>query len=375
MPGIYIHIPFCKQACHYCDFHFSTNQSYTDKMVAAICQEVVMQNEYLGGEILDTIYFGGGTPSILENRQLEKILQTIHNNFSINHKPEITLEVNPDDISKDKLQFYKTVGVNRFSIGIQSFNDGFLKYINRAHTAKEAINSLRMVKDMGFENVSIDLIYGIPSEDHKIWQQDLDIAMSLRLPHISSYCLTIEKSTVFGNWLDKGKIKKVSDEFAATQFEMLLETLNKNGYEQYEISNFALKGYISQHNSNYWRQKKYLGIGPGAHSFNMLNRQYNIGHNHQYMRGISNGKIPCTVEKLTKEEKINDYILTSLRTKWGCNLSHIKEEFGYDLQLRNLKYLETIISREYARIDKNILFLTDIGKLLADEVTSELLIV
>ncbi len=375
LAGIYIHIPFCKQACYYCDFHFSTNKSYMDKMVTAICQEIAMQKDYLGGELLETIYFGGGTPSILESRHLEKILEAIQKNFSIDPKREVTLEANPDDITKGKLKFYREVGINRFSIGIQSFNSGFLKYINRAHTADEAINSLRLVKEMGFENVSIDLIYGMPSDDHKIWQRDLEMAMSLKLPHISSYCLTIEKSTVFGNWLDAGKIKQVSDEFAAIQFEMLLETLDKNGYEQYEISNFALPGYISKHNSNYWRHKKYLGVGPGAHSFNLENRHFNVSHNQQYMASISTGKIPFSLEKLTVEEKINDYILTSLRTKWGCDLSYIKEKYDYDLYSNNLVYLQDIIIKNYAHINENTLYLTNTGKLLADAVTSELLIV
>ncbi len=344
-------------------------------MVTAICQEIVMRKKYLEGESLETIYFGGGTPSILENHHLQKILETIQKNFSIESKPEITLEANPDDITKNKLNFYKEVGINRFSIGIQSFNSGFLKYINRAHTADEAINSLRLVRELGFENVSIDLIYGMPSDNHEIWQQDLEIAMSLKLPHISSYCLTIEKATVFGNWLDKGKIKQVPDEFAATQFEMLLETLDKNGYEQYEISNFALPGYVSKHNSNYWRQKKYLGVGPGAHSFNLENRQYNMSHNQQYMASINNDKIPFSLEKLTVAEKTNDYILTSLRTKWGCDLSYIKEKYDYDLYSNNSIYLRDIIKKKYARINDNILYLTNTGKLLADGVTSELLIV
>lgn len=374
MAGIYIHIPFCRQACHYCDFHFSTSLRYKTELVDAIVQEAILQKAYLGTELIETIYFGGGTPSLLSQEEVEKILEALSSHYTIVTEPEITLEANPDDLAPEKLKALKAAGINRLSIGIQSFHDQHLKNLNRAHNAAEASRCVQEARAAGFTNISIDLIYAIPAPDHSLWQQDLETALTLRPEHISSYCLTIEPQTAFGNWLKKGKIKPVEEEYAAQQFEMLLQSLREAGYEQYEISNFSLPGKHSQHNSSYWQQKPYLGLGPSAHSFNRHSRQANVSNNARYLKAIGKSEVPFEREVLSRADMINEYILIGLRTQWGCSLPYLQEQWGHNLMETNQPLLDELFQQDYARMQNSRLILTNSGKLLADEIASRLMI-
>lgn len=372
MAGIYIHIPFCKQACFYCDFHFSTNQRLKDEMVDAVATELFLQKHYLGQTNIDTIYFGGGTPSLLEDRQLQKVLGAIYDNYQVTESPEITLEANPDDLTRERLDSLYQVGVNRLSIGVQSFDNDVLAFLNRAHNAQEAQKCITEARNVGFKNISLDLIYAIPDRSHKQWEVDLSKALALKPEHISSYCLTIEPNTVFGRWQDKNKFTPVDDEIAAEQFEILLEVLNKNGYEQYEVSNFCLPGFESQHNSSYWKQEKYLGVGPSAHSYDLKNRQFNISHNKKYLDSIANGQVPFTLDELTIQDQINDYLLTTLRTKWGADLIHLARQFDYGILQNHALYIQQLIDEKKAIITDNRLILTQQGLLLADQISADL---
>lgn len=368
MQGLYIHIPFCAQACFYCDFHFSTNQALKDKMVKMIAREIELQAEYFPKRSLDTIYFGGGTPSLLGRNELGLLIDTIHKTFVIKDSAEITLEANPDDLSKEKILQLKSSGINRLSIGIQSFYEPHLKYLNRIHSSEEAISSVRNSQDIGITNLTIDLIYGIPNPSHEVWEKDLQKAISLGVPHISSYCLTIEPSTVFGSWVKQKKMKPADDEFAAMQFEMLMDQLKSNGYEHYEISNFAKAGWHSRHNSNYWLGGKYLGVGPSAHSYNGETRQFNISNNHQYVKIIEEGKIPFESEVLSDIDKVNEYVMTRIRTKWGVVLKEINEHYRNTISVKAIE----LRNKGFLRIENEIIYLTRQGKLMGDYVTGEL---
>lgn len=343
-------------------------------MVRAICAEMEMQQHYLAGETVKTVYFGGGTPSILDVHHLDLLLSKTYKTFRIDSQAEITLEANPDDLNLTKLMDFKKLNINRLSIGIQSFNEAHLKYLNRAHNAMEALQTYKEARKAGFDNISIDLIYGIPYHDHSVWEHDLKTATALNPEHISSYCLTIEEKTAFGSWLKKGKIRQVDEEFAATQFEMLVTTLENNRYIQYEISNFCLPRFESKHNSNYWKQEKYLGLGPGAHSFNGTERQFNISNNAKYIKAILSDNLPAEIDPLTKEDVINEYILTSLRTSEGCDLEKLKVENGHDLFLRCEMYINDLIKKNLCFILGNRLILTTKGKLLADKISADLFI-
>ncbi len=344
-------------------------------MVQAICKELVLQKEYLGKEKVQTLYFGGGTPSLLTEAELHYILNTVYQHFNIADDAEITLEANPDDLSKNKLQQLRQAGINRLSIGIQSFHEAHLQYLNRAHNAQEAQACIAYAQDAGFGNLSIDLIYAIPEKNHGLWAQDMQMAIALQPQHISSYCLTIEEKTVFGNWLKKNKIKEADEDFAAEQFEMLMDVLNRNGYEQYEISNFCLPGFHSYHNSNYWKKDKYLGIGPSAHSYDGVSRQFNIASNGLYLEALAEDVLHFEKELLQPHDQINEYILTGLRTKWGCNLQKITQSFAYDLYAINKKYMDELINSKRAIIQDQHFILTNQGKLLADRIASDLFVV
>ncbi|MBL6449942.1 radical SAM family heme chaperone HemW [Fulvivirga sp. 29W222] len=372
MAGIYLHIPFCKQACYYCDFHFSTNQKYVNEMTEALCTELKLQNDYLQQEPINTIYFGGGTPSLLSKEHLKHVLDIIKANYRISKSPEITLEANPDDLTFDKLKSLYDLGINRLSIGIQSFNQEVLGFLNRAHNHEQALSCFQNARKAGFDNISIDLIYAIPADSHDNWQHDLDQALALKPEHISSYSLTIEPKTTFGNWLRKGNMPAIDEEFSASQFEILTERLTQAGYEQYEVSNFCKPGYYSRHNSGYWKQEKYLGIGPSAHSYDGVNRRFNISHNPKYMQALLESKIPYEEDILTAEDKINEYLLTTLRTKWGADLEKIKKEWKYDITSEHHAYLEQLFIKNYAVIEDNHLRLTRSGLLLADKISSDL---
>ncbi|MDB4447781.1 radical SAM family heme chaperone HemW [Roseivirga sp.] len=374
MAGLYIHIPFCKKACHYCDFHFSQSLGQIDEMVDAIGEELIMQSDFLGRDTIYTIYFGGGTPSLLEGPHLKKLMGIIQSEYVLSSNPEVTMEANPDDLTEEKLTTFFNLGVNRLSIGVQSFNDKHLKWMNRQHTSKEAIDTFHLARKVGFENISLDLIYALPGENHENWLNDLEMMVGLRPEHISSYCLTIEPQTAFGNWLKKGKIKAIDEDFAADQFEILLDTMAKYGYDQYEISNFAQPGYESQHNSAYWKDEKYLGIGPSAHSYSGKFRKANVANNAKYLKGIKEGEVPAEVITLSPEDQVNEYILTSLRTKWGCDMSRLKTKYNVDVLSEQEHYLNKLASQDLIYEDEGCLILTNKGKLLADKIASDLFI-
>ena len=375
MAGIYLHIPFCKQACHYCDFHFSTNTGMRADMVRAMGEEILLQRNYLCGEALQTIYFGGGTPSLLPSSELEYLLGVIYDTHPVRHCPETTLEANPDDLTPEKLKALRSMGINRLSIGIQSFDDRILHYLNRAHVAEAAIRSVEDAQSAGFENISIDLIYAIPGMSSDNWKKNIAQAIALQPQHISAYTLTIEEKTAFGKWLAKGKLQPVDEPLAAEQQEILSDMLTSAGFRQYEISNFARPAFESQHNSGYWKGEKYLGIGPSAHSFDQVSRQHNIGNNHLYVRAIREQKIPSVIEVLKRSDQINEYILTSLRTCEGCNMQTLKHDFNYDLISTHGDYLAELQKRNLVSLQPPRLILTEAGRLLADKISSDLFLV
>jgi oxygen-independent coproporphyrinogen-3 oxidase len=371
MAGLYLHIPFCKQACHYCDFYFSTSQDIKDDLVDSICRELELQKDYLSGEILETIYFGGGTPSLLNEKELSKIFESIHHQFSVTENAEITLEANPDDLRFENLQMMKNNGVTRLSIGIQSFDNEILAFLNRAHTSNDAVECMTLAREVGFANISIDLIYAIPNQNDNLWIKNIKRALAFSPEHISAYSLTIEEKTVFGNWQKKGKLKGVNDEAAAAQMEVLMSTLNEAGYIHYEISNFCKPGSYSQHNTNYWRQKKYLGVGPSAHSYNGCSRQFNVSNNARYIGSLEKCKVPFEMEVLSKANKINEYLLTTLRTAWGCDLNYLLKEFNFDLLKEKESEIEQFNALRFLETKEHRLILTQKGKLLADKIASD----
>jgi oxygen-independent coproporphyrinogen-3 oxidase len=372
LAGIYLHIPFCKQACHYCDFHFSTSLLQKDRMIDAICREVVLQQDYLADRHLNTIYFGGGTPSLLTQPELNRILDALHQHFDVAPDAEITLEANPDDLTPARIRELAASPVNRLSIGIQSFHDPHLVRMNRAHHAAEALAAVRNAQDAGFGNITTDLIYGIPADSHDIWINDLQTLLALQVQHVSCYALTIEEKTALGRWTKKGSFRPSEDEFVAQQFEILVDAMQKQGFTQYEISNFSRPGFESRHNSNYWKGVHYLGLGPSAHSFNGHSRQYNIPNNARYMEAVDQGQLAFDRETLSLTDQANEYLLTSLRTIWGCDLQRLQQQFQVDLRQQQPDYLAQLLQQGYIRIDADILYLTDAGKLLADQITLDL---
>jgi oxygen-independent coproporphyrinogen-3 oxidase len=343
-------------------------------MVEAILQEMVLRKDYLIEERIDTIYFGGGTPSLLAASEIAKLLAAIQKHFMVLPGAEVTLEANPDDLNFDTLVAFKSVGINRLSIGIQSFHSHHLQFLHRVHNADQAKNCVQDARKAGFDNISIDLIYALNNETDEEWREDIRQALLLEPEHISSYSLTIEPQTVFGKWAKTGKLRVTEDDVAARHLEILVEQLEASGYEHYEISNFAKAGFQSKHNSSYWKGAKYLGLGPSAHSYNKVSRQFNVANNHAYLRSIKSGKVPFEKEILSRADKVNEYILTSLRTSWGCDNSYLKEDLKYDLLLEQSAYIQDIIKNEYARLDNTVLSLTKKGKLLADKIASDLFI-
>jgi oxygen-independent coproporphyrinogen III oxidase len=375
MPGLYIHIPFCKQACYYCDFHFTTKQDNRKEIIEAIGKEIALQKEYLAGDSIRTIYFGGGTPSLLSEHELNFILQSVYNSFSVADSPEITLEANPDDLTKTKLKQLRHSGINRLSIGVQSFDDSILRSLNRAHDSAMAKSAVHDAYEAGFTNISLDLIYAIPGLDNDLWEKNIYEMLMHTPQHISSYSLTIEEKTVFGRWAARGKIKSVEDDEAGAQLLILADILEKENYEQYEVSNFSLPGFHSRHNSSYWKDNGYLGVGPSAHSYNGVSRQYNVSNNYHYLRSLSENKIPATLEILTVEDRINEYLLTTLRTSWGVDLGKLRCEFGFDLIEKYGPYVQSLQENKLATISNDTLLLTKQGKLLADKIASDLFVI
>ena len=335
-------------------------------MVHALAKELALQRDYLSGETVETIYLGGGTPSLLTSTELESLLATVYQHYPVAGQPEITLEANPDDLNSAKLKKLCEAGVNRLSIGIQSFHEPHLRYLNRAHRAEDAMRCVQQAQDVGFNNLSIDLIYAIPAEDHSIWERDLAQAVALQPQHISSYCLTIEEKTVFGRWQRQGKLRAVSDVFAAEQFEMLIATLAAAGFESYEVSNFCQPGYYAKHNTSYWQNQKYLGVGPSAHSYDGLSRQHNVANNAKYLREVAEGTVPFEREVLSRYDQINERVMTGLRTKWGCDLEALKNELHYDLYKEHTVYVDQLVKESKAVLQEGILILTNRGRLMAD---------
>jgi oxygen-independent coproporphyrinogen-3 oxidase len=372
MAGIYLHIPFCKQACNYCNFHFSTSIRNKNDFVVALLKEIALQKEYLFGEEIETIYLGGGTPSLLDIHDLRTIMENLYLAFTVNAAPEITLEANPDDINAEKLQEWKTVGINRLSIGVQSFFEEDLEWMNRAHRAEQAIKSIIASQDMGFENITIDLIYGSPTLSKEKWQRNLEKAVDLRVPHLSCYALTVEQKTPLDKMIRRKEVEDVDTDKQAEQFLTLMDIAANAGYEHYEISNFAKPGKRSRHNSSYWQGKKYLGLGPSAHSYNGLERRWNIANNNRYIRSLEQEKILFEKEELTAIQKLNEYIMISLRTMEGCDLGYIENNFGTETKETIIKNSTLLVKNgKIERIGQK-LSLTRNGKLLADRIASDL---
>lgn len=371
MAGIYIHIPFCKQACHYCDFHFSTSLQHMEEMTDAICKEIVMKKGRITDQI-GSIYFGGGTPSLLSEKSLARIFDTLTTNFSIAADAEITIETNPDDLNAKKIAELRQLPVNRFSIGIQSFFNEDLIWMNRAHNSTEAETCIKRSQDAGFENLSIDLIYGYPMLTDEKWLSNINKAISLETPHISAYSLTVEPRTALASAIKKGKQLPVNDEQSAAQFIFLTEKLAAAGFDHYEISNYSLPGRHAVHNTNYWRGIPYLGIGPSAHGFNSNLRYLNIANNAKYMQQLAIGQLAETIEELDNYDRFNEYIMTSLRTMWGTDLQKIATDFGRVFLADTLENSQTFIQRNWLKNENDKLILTPDGKLFADYIASEL---
>jgi oxygen-independent coproporphyrinogen III oxidase len=372
MAGIYIHIPFCRRACHYCNFHFSTSLQLKNDFIDALLKEIDFQKNYLVNEEVKTIYFGGGTPSILAVDEIKTILDKIYNTFTVAVVPEITLEANPDDITYEKLLQWKEIGINRFSIGIQSFFEEDLQWMNRVHSATEAEQCIKEVRKAGFENFSIDLIYGGPTLTDEHWQQNIDKAIELNAPHISCYALTVEPKTALDKMIQQKKKEAVDAEKQAKHFIMLMNALNNAGYEHYEISNFAKPGYRSRHNSSYWQGEIYLGLGPSAHSFNGITRQWNISNNALYIQMLKKNELNFEKEELTVTQRLNEYIMTSLRTMEGLDLNYVKEKFGEDCSVKISSIIKANKYNSKLSMLNSRLILTNEGKLFADGIAADL---
>jgi oxygen-independent coproporphyrinogen-3 oxidase len=377
MSGIYIHIPFCKQACHYCDFHFSTSLKKKDEMVQALAKEIQLRSKPIIHhplpitEPIETIYFGGGTPSILEISDLKFLIDEVYRNYKVVSTPEITVEANPDDLSIETISQLANSPVNRLSIGIQSFFEDDLKLMNRAHNVEEAKKCLEIATQY-FDNISIDLIYGIPNMSNEKWLQNIETALSFNVPHISSYALTVEPKTALHSFIQKGIIPQPDDEVAQAHFQILVDKLSENDFIHYELSNFGKENYFSKNNSSYWLGKKYIGIGPSAHSYDGKNRGWNVSNNALYIKSIQENKLPIEIETLTKTDRYNEYIMTGLRTIWGVSLDRIEEEFGKTyldyLNQQATKFIEDHL----LFVDENILRTTKNGKFLCDGIASDL---
>jgi len=369
LAGVYIHIPFCKQACTYCDFHFSINQALKPQLVNAILKEIDLRAAYLENKNIQTIYFGGGTPSLLTEGELNAILNKIKNEFNVTVDAEITLECNPDDLTQEKLTQLKNAGINRLSIGLQSFDDDELKWMNRAHNAKESFECVRLAQEMGFENITIDLIYGSKFQTLKGWEQTLQTVIDLNIQHISAYNLTIESKTKLGLDRKKGHEPEVSDELSTEQFKLMIDILQKNKFVHYEISNFGKENFFSKHNSSYWKGVNYLGLGPSAHSFDGVSRQWNVSSNSAYIQKVNSGEPYFEKEVLSNKDRFNEYILTRLRTIWGCDMKEIEKEFGTDVLCsfeQNVKHYQ-----RYFNVSNHVVTLNVEGKLKADYLASE----
>jgi oxygen-independent coproporphyrinogen-3 oxidase len=372
MAGLYIHIPFCKQACHYCNFHFSTSLAYKNDFVRALLNEISLQKDYLQEEKIETIYFGGGTPSLLEIADLNLIFDSLMAHFPIESEAEITLEANPDDINQSILRSWKDSGINRLSIGVQSFFDEDLRWMNRAHDASQAALSLDQAFQSGFSNINIDLIYGSPTTTDINWKKNIEKAIGMGIPHLSCYALTVEPNTPLNKMIRQHKKENTNSEDQARQFILLMDWMALANYEHYEISNFSLPGKKSRHNSSYWLGKKYLGLGPSAHSFNGISRQWNVSNNQRYIQSLATSQLPFEIEPLTPVQRLNEMIMTSLRTSEGVSLKRISIQFGESTTERILTLADTYIKNHKILMENESLRLSNEGKLLADGIAAAL---
>jgi oxygen-independent coproporphyrinogen-3 oxidase len=370
MAGIYVHIPFCKQSCYYCDFHFSTSLKNKGAMLAAIQQELILRKNELQ-ENVKTIYFGGGTPSILTVGEIQDLLKVIYAHYEVQADAEITLEANPDELNPEKVKSLAGTQINRLSIGIQSFFDEDLKYMNRAHTAKEALDVLSIAKAY-FENITVDLIYGIPGMTIDRWKQNLEQVFSLNIPHLSSYALTVEEKTALANFIKKGKYLPVNESLSKTHFEILVKECRKNKMIQYEISNFARPGYFSKHNSAYWKRDAYLGIGPSAHSFVKNVRSWNLSNNTLYIKAIQNKQLPSEQELLSAKDVFNEMVMTGLRTIQGLDLNEISGRFSPEISEMLLATAKKYIEKGQIKKTGKVLHLTSKAKFLGDGISAAL---
>ncbi|KQC32634.1 coproporphyrinogen III oxidase [Nonlabens sp. YIK11] len=371
MSGIYIHIPFCKQACHYCDFHFVTSMKHKNRVVAALQEELRLRSSEAKNTSIETIYFGGGTPSVLESTAIDAIIETVYSNYQVIADPEITLEANPDDLTPEKIEALAKTKINRLSIGVQSFFEEDLKLMNRAHNAVEAMECISLSRKR-FPNISIDLIYGIPGLTDDRWRENLFKAIDLKVPHISSYALTVEDDTALKTFIEKGIIDEVDDEQAQRQFNILLDTMQLHSYENYEFSNFGKEGFFSRNNTAYWTGKSYIGIGPSAHSFDGKRRAWNINNNVKYVKAIEAGDLPQEIEELTVVDRYNEYIMTGLRTIYGVSLSHVEREYGSKFKEYLLQQSTNYLKDHLLYLDDDTLRVTRKGKFLSDGIASEL---
>jgi oxygen-independent coproporphyrinogen-3 oxidase len=373
MAGIYIHIPFCKQACHYCNFHFSASTKLLDPMVQALCKEIELQQHFFDAQntLIDTIYFGGGTPSLLTSHATAQILAAVKKYFNLSAQIEITLEANPDDITKEKLIAFKSMGINRLSMGVQSFVDEDLIWMNRAHRSEAAVQAIELAKEVGIHNISIDLIYGIPTLTDDNWIQNIDKAIGLEVQHLSCYALTVEPKTPLNALILKGEKEDIDSAKQAAHFELLTKHAARAGYEHYELSNFALAGYRSKHNTSYWQQKKYLGIGPSAHSYTGTTRQWNIANNALYISNLEKGIVPFESETLPLATQYNEYIMTSLRTIEGCSYEYLREKFGETAVNRTKKIAEVYTDKGQLVEQEDFLKATNQGKFFLDGIAAD----
>lgn len=373
MAGLYIHIPFCRQACHYCDFHFSTTKKLFRPVFNALLLELEhRKTEFIAGTVFETVYLGGGTPSLLQPEELQQLLDTVRVHYTVAPDAEITLEANPDDLTPEYLRALFAAGINRLSIGIQSFRDEDLQLMNRAHTATDAARVVQDAQAAGFSNITIDLIYGIPGLSNAAWDENIRRALELGVPHISAYCLTVEPKTALAHFVKEGKINAVDDEAASEQFMHLLQRLRESGFVQYEISNFGKPGHFSRHNSSYWKGTPYIGIGPSAHSFDGTNRRWNVSNNPQYAAALRLNETYSEAEVLTNAQRYNEYVLISLRTMWGCATAEVRTRFGEELLAHFENEAAPFLASGDMLLHEGVYTLADKGKLYADHIASEL---
>ncbi|WP_455641611.1 radical SAM family heme chaperone HemW [Parabacteroides johnsonii] len=373
MAGLYIHIPFCAKRCLYCDFFSNTDMKFKEPYVSAVIREMQLRQEYIGGEPLDTIYFGGGTPSLLQQADFERIFKAIDCLFNISSCKEITLEANPDDMTPEYVASLRNLPFNRVSMGVQSFKEKDLHFLNRRHDREQALRAVGLCKENGIQNISIDLIYGLPGQTLEEWQENLDDAIHLEIPHISAYHLIYEEGTALYKLMEAGKVAPIEEELSVTLFSTLINRLAEAGYLHYEISNFALPGYFSQHNSSYWTGKKYIGIGPSAHSYDGESRQWNISSLPPYLEGIRTGIPNIEIEKLDINTKYNDFIITGLRTMWGIRTSDIREQFGEEKQAYLERQAATYLHQGLLIYENDTLTLSKEGIFISDGIMSDLL--